>query len=318
MGSTRQQGLRGAETSEQPRGRITGRRIRRGETPIEERPVEAADPALSPETNALVTDELREVVGSETAQVPVDRPHASRGEVGHRQGALGYLNEHRFEMLRAAAITVTFGAIVALTTGTWWVLPLAAGVHALGTMLVVLTVVRMTTIVEHPSPDVAAALAEDGVSSPDGRFSQMVEEFSPVAERGADEVLSPGHNERTVPAGENPAAAAAEQSSSMTPTEDPSPSGGEGGTPDYLIWVTAGALFILSIVLPATMGGGWMWLLTAVMVPLVVGWVAIQRLMLVGSDKVRLRGNAPLVAIVIGTAVAVAAFCAVVALAFAH
>jgi hypothetical protein len=278
----------------------------------------ADDPGLSPETNALVTQELREVVGHDTVRVPADRPRASRGEVPGHQGALAYLNQHRFQLLRASAITLTFGAIVALTTGTWWVLPLAAGVHALGTMAVTLTVVRMTTMIEHPSPTVSAALAEEGVSSPDGRFSQMVEEFSPEGERGANEVLSPGHNERTVPAGADPAAAAAEQSSSMTPTEDPSTAGGEGGAPDYLIWATAVSLFGLSIALPATMGGGWMWLLTAIMVPLLAGWVAIQRLMGVRSDKVHLRGRAPLVAIVIGTAVAVAAFCAVVAIAFAH
>lgn len=118
MGSTRQPGLRGTDTHEQRRGRITGRRMRRGEAPLEEREVVAEDPGLSPETNALVTEELRQVVGADTVRVPVDRPRASRGEVRGRQGALAYLNQHRFQMLRAASITLTFGAIVALSTGT--------------------------------------------------------------------------------------------------------------------------------------------------------------------------------------------------------
>jgi hypothetical protein len=285
---------------------------------MEEREVVAADPELSPETNAILTEELREVVGADRVRVPADRPHASRGEVSERQGAIAYLNQHRFQLLRATAIMLTFGAIIALTTRDWWLLPLAAGVHALGTMLVTLTIVRMTTVIEHPSPDVAAALAEEGVSSPDGRFSRMVEEFSQKPERGADEILSPGHNERSVQAGADPATAAAEQTSSITPTEDPSEAGGEGAAPDYFIWATVISLFGLSVALPAPLGGGWMWLLTAVMIPLLAGWVLMQRLMIVRSGKVRLRGRGPLVAIVLGTAVAVAAFCAVVALAFAH
>lgn len=74
---------------------------------------------------------------------------------------------HRFQLIRASSIVLTFGAVVALATGKWWLLPLATGVHALGTMTVLLTSVRMTTISEHPSPTVAAALAEEGVSSPD-------------------------------------------------------------------------------------------------------------------------------------------------------
>jgi hypothetical protein len=89
-------------------------------------------------------------------------------------------------------------------------------------LAVTLTILRMTTTIEHPAPDVAAALAEDGVASPDEHFSRMVEELRSEPERGAREVLSPGFNERTVDAQDNPAEAAAEQSSAMTPTAQPS------------------------------------------------------------------------------------------------
>lgn len=64
---------------------------------------------------------------------------------------------------------LTFGVVVSLATGKWWVLPLAAGVHALGTMTVTLSIIRVTTVSEHPAPDVAAALVEEGVRNPDGR-----------------------------------------------------------------------------------------------------------------------------------------------------
>src|SRR5438270_14036543 len=115
-------------------------------------------------------------------------------------------------------------------------------------------------------------MAEDGVSSPDERFTEMVEEFSQERRHGATETVSPGFNDRTAPAGADTPTAAEQQSSAMTPTAAPSRPAGEGGTPDYLIWATAASLFILSIVLPAVSGGGWMWLLPAVMIPLIGGW----------------------------------------------
>ncbi len=298
-------------------------RTREGEARrTETREVRSADPSLSPEVNAELTHELREVVGADRVEVPVDRPRATHGELPDKQSLSEYLGQNRFNLIRATAIMLTFGLIVSLASGDWWLLPIAAGVHAIGTMVVVLTVVRMTTIVEHPSPSVAAGMAADGVASPDERFSQMVEEFSPVEQAGAGEVLSAGHNERSVPAGADPVRAAAEQSSAMTPTEDPSEPAGESAAPDYVIWTTAIALLVLSIVLPPFTGGGWMWLLTAIMVPLIAGWIAVQWLMIARPEQASLRGSGRLTGVAIGVAVAVsigiAGLCAVVALAFHH
>jgi hypothetical protein len=283
----------------------------------EEREVRAEDPELSSETNQRLTEELREVVGEEKVRVPKDRPHATRGEHPEQHGFAANLSAHRFQLIRSSAITLTFAAIVALASGDWWILPLAAGVHALGTMTVLLTIMRMTTISEHPSAQLGAAMAEEGVSQPDERFSRMVEEFRSEPEHGASEVLSPGFNERTVEAGSDTAAADAEQSSAMTPTAGPSKPAGEGGAPDVLIWTTIASLFVLSIVLPAVMGGGWMWLLPAVMVPLLGGWVMLQRAMATRREQLRV-GRRAEIAIVLLTAAAVAVFCALVALAFQH
>jgi predicted lipoprotein with Yx(FWY)xxD motif len=115
-----------------------------------------------------------------------------------------------------------------------------------------------------------------------------------------------------------PADAAQEQSSAMTPTSQPSEPAGHGGAPDLIIWTTALSLLIISIVIPAAMGGGWLWLLTAVMVPLLAGWVTLQRLLITHNEHTQARGRGPLVAIVLCTAAAVTGFCAVVALAFQH
>jgi hypothetical protein len=146
----------------------------------------------------------------------------------------------------------------------------------------------------------------------------MVEEFSERPRGGASETLSPGFNERSVNAREDTATSAAEQSSAMTPTAEPSEPGGQRGAPDYLIWSTALALLALSIVLPAVMGGGWMWLLTAVMVPLLAGWMVLQWLLRARGERVHLQGSRPMIAIVGITTFGVVAFCAVVALAFQH
>lgn len=288
------------------------------ENGTETREVAAADPHLSAETNARLTEELRETVGTERVEVPVERPRASHGEQRQAPGLFGWLNESRLELLRGTVIVLTFAAIVALVTNRWWVLPIAAGVHALGTMSVFLAAVRLTTLTEHPAPDVAAALSEEGISSPDEYFSKMVDEFRATPERGASEVLSPGNEERTADPLDDPAEAGAEQSSAPTPTSAPSEPVKGGGAPDFIIWSVIVSLLVVSVLVPAIDGGGRLWLLTAVMVPALGGWVAYQSALARGSDAVRIRGRAPYVVIVGCTVIAVAVFCTIVALAFPH
>jgi hypothetical protein len=306
----------GAWRQRREAGRAPERSGRRGETEVRE--VRAADPELSPETNARLTEELREVVGAERVEVPRARPHFSAGEVPQRRSGSHYLSQHRFQLVRATAIVLTFAAVVALATGDWWILPLAAGIHALGTMTVTLTIIRMTTVIEHPSPDVAAALTEEGVPSADEYFSQMVHEYTDATPGGEAEVLSAGHEGRLADAQSDGPGAAAEQSTAMTPTGSPSAVHRGGSTPDLVIWSTWLSLLVLSIVLPAVTSGGWMWLLPAVMIPLLACWAVVQRLYLGRPDLARVPGRGGLVAVALSTAVAVAVFCAVVALAFQH
>jgi hypothetical protein len=297
---------------EQPTGNANGHSDADG---TEVREVRSEDPDLSPETNRELTRELREVVGAERVRVPVDRPHITRGEDPPHLGVGDYLSMHRFQLVRATAIALTFGAIIALITNDWWLLPLAAGIHALGTMIVAITIVGMTTNIEHPAPEVAAAMAEEGVSNPDERFSRMVDEFRPQPERDAQDVISPGANERTQDALTSPQGAAVEQSSSMTPTGAPSRPSGEGGLPDLVIWGVIFGLFVLTVVIPPLTGGGWMWLLTAVMIPLLIAWGLSQWLL---STRQPHLSRGYLLAVAPCTAVAVAGFCAVVAVGFQH
>jgi lysylphosphatidylglycerol synthetase-like protein (DUF2156 family) len=280
---------------------------------LEDREVKAADPQLSPETNQRLTAELQEVIGAEHVQVPADRPHGSRGELPPQHDLSAFLNLNRLAVLFGVGVAVVVGGVISLTTGDWWFLVLAAGVHALGTMTMYVMSFRITAITEHPSPTVAAAMAEEGVRSPDARFSRMVDEFRTEPEPGAAEILSPDSNERTVPAVEAPATAGAEQATAMTPTAMPSASAPPGGTPDAIISVTAITLLILSIVLPATMGGGWLWLTVAVMAPICAGWFVLQATMLRHPERMHISSGRPLLAIILCTAAAVAIFCAIVA-----
>jgi hypothetical protein len=72
----------------------------------------------------------------------------------------------------------------------------------------------------------------------------------------------------------------------------PSEPAGEGGMPDLLLWATAASLMGVSILVPAATGGGWMWLLPAVMVPLLVGWVVLQRMMVIRRESCTVKAAA--------------------------
>src|SRR5947209_9891776 len=294
-----------------------GNGARRPRRSTESRIVEVTEPELPPEANAQLTHEVREVVGTDRVEVPSDRPHPSRGEDVPRRGMLAYLGAQRPMLLGTLAGALVIGAIIALITRTWWILPLAAGLHALGTMTVVAIIIRMTTTVEHPSPELAATMSDQGIRNPDEHFTRLIDEFTPENRSDRTDIASPA-NEREAEADENPARAAMEQSSALSPNAGPSHEAGGGGAPDAIIWSVAAALFVVSIVIPATMGGGAMWFLTAVMVPALAGWLVFQRQMAVHDGDLHVQGRKPVAVIVLCTAAVVAVFCAVVALAFAH
>jgi hypothetical protein len=284
------------------------------EPDVEEREVRANDPNLSADLNARLTAELRDVIGADSVVVPRQRAHFSEGEGRDVHGLVGYITMHRLQLVRATAIVLTFALIVALATNKWWLLPVAAGVHALGTMTVVLTTIRLLTISEHPSPQLAAALSEAGIRSTEEFFSGMADEFRPEPTRSTGDVLSPGANERTADATVDPARAGAEQSSAMTSTAQPSQPVGDGEAPDFINSSLIASLLIASFVIPPISGDAWMWLLPVVMVPLLGIWTYVQHLMAAHPERVRIEGTKALIGIALGTTIAVGAFCAVLAI----
>jgi hypothetical protein len=59
------------------------------------------------------------------------------------------------------AVFLVVGAIVSLATGSWWFLILALGVHAIGTVVVLLAVGIRLTEQDKPDPVTEARLAEE-------------------------------------------------------------------------------------------------------------------------------------------------------------
>lgn len=253
-------------------------------TGIEEREVKIVDPGLSAATNARLTEEVREALGTDRVQVPRDRPRPSRGERPDSRGMVASLSSHRFIVLTTLAAFLTIGAIVSLVTGSWLLLLLAVAVHALGTLTVTAYAIRMTTISERPSASVSAELEDEGVSDPDAHFSALVEEFSEQEHANAADVVAPGDTSRAASASADPSQATAEQSSAMTPTAEPAEPTDGGGAPDALMWLTVAGLLIVSIAIPIGSGGGAMWILPIVMVPVLAAWVLMQQVWLRRRD----------------------------------
>jgi hypothetical protein len=189
---------------------------------LEAREVDVTEPELSPAMNRRLTEEVREVIGSDHVEVPVDRARPSHGDPAPRthRALAPWLPDNLIIVVMGPGAIVT-AAVIALLTNSWWVLPAVVSVLGAMTFVVVAIVLRMTTKTERPSPSIVAALEEEGIRNPEQLFSDVVTEFT--QDRGAL-----GENRRTTSAEDHPVKAAAEQESAITPTSGPSHAVGPG------------------------------------------------------------------------------------------
>lgn len=245
----------------------------------ERRTVRSEDESLSPRANELLTRELQSAVGSDEAEVPKDLPRRAADAHGGRSKFAAVLSSNRPLVIVTFVAALVVGGIVALVTGLYWAVVVACALHAAGTLLVTAGAIALTTQTEHVDPTVAAQLEEEGVGNPDALLSDLVEDFAGAQEaRGVPEVVSSGHNERTVASGDDAARSAVEQRSAMTPTSAPSGVAGANSSVAALPWWVVLALTVLSVAIAAIVGGD-MWALPAIVVPLALGWIALQRWM---------------------------------------
>lgn len=119
--------------------------------------------------------ELREAVGPQAAE-RAERHGALDRAIDARRPHTILAAFHQSRALIAIMLFVALvaGAAIALVSGVWWIVFVALALHAVGTIVVVLTTFSMTSQVESPDPRTAAALEEHGVSDPEGALNEAV------------------------------------------------------------------------------------------------------------------------------------------------
>lgn len=234
------------------------------------------DPSLSPKANELLTHELQKAVGAEEVVVPRDLPDRSDEPHATRSPLVATLAANMPILIVTFLGALVLGGIVALVTGQYWAVVVAAALHAVGTLAVAAGAIALTTQTEHVDPNVAARLEEEGVTDPDRVVSDLIEDFAGARyARGVPEVVTSGQNERTATPEQDQARSSVEQRTAMTPSSGGTPAGGSRSVIEALEWWIMGGLSALSIAVAAIMGGQ-MWVLPALVLPLAAGWIALQ------------------------------------------
>jgi hypothetical protein len=167
---------------------------------------------LTPETQRLLEQELREATGEDTPPSRTSLPAVPR-----HGAALTTLGANRTLIGLTLAVMIVVGVVISLATGSWWALAAALAVHAAGTLAVAMAAVRLTTQTEHVSPGLSARLEAEGVANPDRAFTELV-----GGEGEAGGVLRDGENERTVAPEDDSRKSGAQQRTAWTPTSEPS------------------------------------------------------------------------------------------------
>jgi hypothetical protein len=255
----------------------------------ERRFVRSDDPNLSAEANAALTEELQRAIGAEQVSMPAEAPDPATVErAGHATSAATVASMRPlFIVTLLAALTV--GAVIALSTGSWWALVLALGVHAVGTMVVASGAIQLTTQIEHASPQTTARLEEEGVADPDRVLSDLVEEYTGPAES------SPAGG--VVSAGDTGSQAPAAQRRAMTPGV---PASDGPSALAALPWLVVAALTAVALV-AAVLEGGKMWATPAIVLSLGAVWIALDRYL--GSRAEQHRSPGPGRLVIVGSCV---------------
>jgi hypothetical protein len=249
----------------------------------ERRFVRSDDPNLSAEANAALTEELQQAVGAEYVSMPADAPDPATAERSDNSAAKATVFSMRPLFIVTLLAAVTLGAVIALSTGSWWALVVAVGVHALGTMVVASGAIQLTTQIEHASPQTTARLEEEGVADPDRVLSDLVEEYTGEAES------SPAAG--VISAGDTGSRAPAAQRRAMTPGV---PASGDRSVVAALPWYVVTGVTLVALI-GAVVEGGKMWVAPATVVPLGAVWIALDRYLSSATEQHRSPGPGRLV-----------------------
>jgi hypothetical protein len=249
----------------------------------ERRFVRSDDPNLSAEANAALTEELQQAIGAEQVSMPADAPDPATAERSGDSAATATVASMRPLFIVTLLAALTVGAVIALSTGSWWALVVAVGVHAVGTMLVASGAIQLTTQIEHASPQTTARLEAEGVADPDRVLSDLVEEYTGEAE------TSPAAG--VISAGDTGSRAPAAQRRAMTPGV---PASGESSVVAALPWFVVTGVTLVALV-GAALEGGKVWATPAIVLPLGAAWIALDRYLNSRAEQERSPGPGRLV-----------------------
>jgi hypothetical protein len=249
----------------------------------ERRFVRSDDPNLSAEANAALTEELQQAIGAEHVSMPADTPDPATAERSGDSAATATVASMRPLFIVTLLAALTVGAVIALSTGSWWALVVAVGVHALGTMVVASGAIQLTTQIEHASPQTTARLEEEGVADPDRVLSDLVEEYTGEAES------SPAAG--VISAGDTGSQAPAAQRRAMTPGV---PASGEHSVVAALPWFVVTGVTLVALI-GAVLEGGKVWATPAIVLPLGAAWIALDRYLSSRTEQERAPGPGRLV-----------------------
>jgi hypothetical protein len=249
----------------------------------ERRFVRSDDPNLSAEANAALTEELQQAIGAEHVSMPADAPDPATAQRSGDSAATATVASMRPLFIVTLLAALTVGAVVALSTGSWWALVAAVGVHALGTMVVASGAIQVTTQIEHPSPQATARLEEEGVADPDRLLSDLVEEYTGEAESSPTAGV--------IAAGDTGSQAPAAQRRAMTPGV---PASGEHSIVAALPWFVVTGVTLVAVI-GAVLEGGEMWGVPAIVLPLGASWIALDRYLSSRTERERSPGPGRLV-----------------------
>ncbi|HEU4701137.1 MAG TPA: hypothetical protein VFS37_01550 [Conexibacter sp.] len=254
------------------------------------------DPRHDPDTDRLLEQELGEAIGDDAAKRAMERAdevraaHAAPGtpaardepdarrvtrsphDTAAQRGALTSWITRQGPLLAVSfAAFVAIGVILSLATGMWWALVVALAVHAVGTLLVATTALRLTTETEHVSPELAARLEAEGVQDPDRAFTELA-----AGGAAPGDVLRDGRNDGGARPDGDAAAAARQQRTAWTPTSDATEPAGHGNAVGAMPFaVVVGCLLVTLIV--AIAGGGILWAVAAIAWAAGAGWLLLRR-----------------------------------------
>jgi hypothetical protein len=253
-------------------------------------------PRHDPETDRLLEQELREAVGEDAAAEAMERadevraahaapgtpaaredvssrrPLDAPGDVGAPRGSATSAVARRGPLLAVSfAAFVVIGVIASLAAGSWWALVAALVVHAIGTLLVATTALRLTTETEHVSSELAARLEEEGVQDPDRAFTELA-----AGAAGPGDVVRDGRNEGSAENDREAPLAARQQRTAWTPGSEPSEPVGNGNVVGAMPYaVVVGCLLVTLIV--AIVGGGILWAVAGITWAAGIGWLLLRR-----------------------------------------